>query len=265
MTCLAARYVVELGRLAAKAEGDGGCDLERLRKICRDVLGLRRLDLAAQRLRIEREAADREMRADEEERKEKLLKAERNHREWKERRRWMRANGFHVPFDPSVDDEADMQKEVAVEDLRWERDKLVALQAKIKENLERQEKFDQELEELEQAEAEALAREGETAEEEEKLAGEPEASEAAAAGQSTGGLQSSPVRKKRSKAEAQGAEPGTPREGTGPTGEANQCKSSQIKGTKGKSRMLKDGSASESLAEVVREAKILAGTTKEGE
>src|SRR6266481_6399545 len=86
MTCLAARYVVELGRLTvartpregtrptAEAEGDGGCDLERLRKICRDVLALRRLDLAAQRLRIEREAADREMRKDEEERKEKLLK-----------------------------------------------------------------------------------------------------------------------------------------------------------------------------------------------
>src|SRR5207245_1819197 len=127
-TCLAARYVVELGRLTAprtpregtrptaeaegdkgcdlegrksrlkaafperEAEGDGGCDLERLRKICRDVLALRRLDLAAQRLRIEREAADRELRADEKERKEKVLQAERDHRDGKERRQWVRDN-----------------------------------------------------------------------------------------------------------------------------------------------------------------------------
>src|SRR6266851_8556363 len=112
-TCLAARYVVELSRLTAKApregtrptaeaegdkgcdlegrnsrlkaafpereaEGNGRCDFEVLRKLCRDVLALRRLDLAAQRLRIEREAADREMRKDEEERKEKVLKAEQN-------------------------------------------------------------------------------------------------------------------------------------------------------------------------------------------
>src|SRR5712692_9044786 len=77
-TCLAARYAVELSRLTTtktprggtrpttEAEGNGGCDLEVLRKLCRDVLALRRLDLAAQRLRIEREAADREMRKDEE-------------------------------------------------------------------------------------------------------------------------------------------------------------------------------------------------------
>src|SRR5260370_42154511 len=81
-TCLAARYVVELGRLTApgtpregtrptteaegdngcelegrnsrlkaafperEAEGNGGCDLERLRQSCRDVLALRRLDPA---------------------------------------------------------------------------------------------------------------------------------------------------------------------------------------------------------------------------
>src|SRR5713101_8330394 len=70
--CLAARYVVELGRLTTpgtpregtrptgETEGNGGCDFEVLRKLCRDVLALRRLDLAGQRLRIEREAADRQ-------------------------------------------------------------------------------------------------------------------------------------------------------------------------------------------------------------
>src|SRR6266481_5779232 len=113
MTCLAARYVVYLGRLTAgrtpregtrptaEAEGDGGCgteggnsrlkaafpereaeenggcDLERLRKLCRDVLALRRLDLAAQRLRIEREAADRELRADEKQQAQERLEVAR--------------------------------------------------------------------------------------------------------------------------------------------------------------------------------------------
>src|SRR5712692_2193136 len=71
--CLAARYVVELGRLMAN--GNGGGDLEMLRKICRDVLALRRLDLAGQRLRIEREAADRLLRADEKEQAQERLAA----------------------------------------------------------------------------------------------------------------------------------------------------------------------------------------------
>src|SRR6266478_7268464 len=111
MTCLAARYVVELGRLTGprtpregtrptgeaegdkgcdlegrnsrlkaaiperEADGDGGCDLEVLRKLCRDVLALRRLALAAQRLRVEREAADREMRADEKQQKKEWVAA----------------------------------------------------------------------------------------------------------------------------------------------------------------------------------------------
>src|SRR5713101_4739162 len=186
-TCLAARYAVELGRLTgprrpregtrptAEAEGDGGRDLEgrdsrlkaafpereaegkgggdleRLRKICRDVLALRRLDLAAQRLRIEREAADREMRADEEERKEKLLKAERNREMVQSGRQALRAAGHHLPYDPRIDDEAQMQKAVAVEELRRERDKMAALLAKLKKDFERQEKFDQEVEEEERS------------------------------------------------------------------------------------------------------------------
>src|SRR5712692_8693191 len=201
-TCLAARYAVELSRLTttktpregtrptAEAEGDKGCDLEGrksrlkaafpereadgnegcdfevLRKLCRDVLALRRLDLAAQRLRIEREAADREMRKDEEERKEKVLQAERNHRMLKRARQATRAAGYHLPFDPRFDDEADMQKEVAVAELRRERDKLAAVHDKMKKDFERQQEYDQELEELEQAEEEKLAREGKTAKEE---------------------------------------------------------------------------------------------------
>src|SRR6266852_4981638 len=181
-TCLAARYAVELSRLTttktpregtrptAEAEGDkgcdlegrnsrlkaafperevegnGGCDFEGLRKLCRDVLALRRLDLAAQRLRIEREAADREMRKDDEERKEKVLQAERDHQNWKKRRQWVRDAGVHVPFDPRVDDEAEMQKEAAVEDLKQERDKMVALRAKLLKDFQRQEELDQEVE-----------------------------------------------------------------------------------------------------------------------
>src|SRR5713226_3591975 len=96
-TCLAARYAVELSRLTApvtpregtrptgEAEGNGGCDFEVLRKLCRDVLALRRLDLAGQRLRIEREAADRLLRADEKQQKKEWVAAanaavEREHR-----------------------------------------------------------------------------------------------------------------------------------------------------------------------------------------
>src|SRR6266571_2526049 len=164
MTCLAARYVVELGRLKAafperEAEGNGGCDLERLRKICRDVLALRRLDLAAQRLRIEREAADREMRKDEEERKEKVLQAERDHQNWKKRRQWVRDAGVHVPFDPSVDDPADMRTESPAEALKRQTDKLAALHAKLEKDYKRGEEIDREMEEYEQAEEEKLARE----------------------------------------------------------------------------------------------------------
>ena len=163
-TCLAARYAVELSRLTAtktpredtrpkaEAEGNGGCDLEVLRKLCRDVLALRRLDLAAQRLRIEREAADREMRKDEEERKEKVLQAERDHQNWKKRRQWVRDAGVHVPFDPSVDDPADMRTESPVEGLKRERDKLAALHAKLVKDLERREEREKEEELAEEAE-----------------------------------------------------------------------------------------------------------------
>src|SRR6266700_2088128 len=313
MTCLAARYVVELGRLTGprtpregtrptaeaegeggcdlegrdsrrkaafpdrEAEGNGGCDLERLRKICRDVLALRRLDLAAQRLRIEREAADREMRKEEEERKEKLLKAEQNRRMVQSGRQALRAAGHHLPYDPSIDDEAQMQKEVAVADLRRVRDKLAALQARLLKDMERQEKYDQEMEEFEQAEEEKLAREADTAKEGEKLAGESEAAGAAAEGQpvgaqgeQVGGAQSSPLRKKRSKAEAKGA--GEKMVAVAPevaaqddSGQSNKGELRKIKATKGKLGMPKAESMSKSLAKELRDAKILAGMLKEGE
>ena len=193
-TCLAARYAVELSRLTTKTpregtrptaeaegdkgcdlegrksrlkaafperevEGNGGCDFEVLRKLCRDVLALRRLDLAAQRLRIEREAADREMRNDEEERKEKVLQAERDHQNWKKRRQWVRDAGVHVPFDPSVDDPADMRTESPAEALKRQTDKLAALHAKLEKDYKRGEEIDREMEEYEQAEEERLARE----------------------------------------------------------------------------------------------------------
>jgi len=270
-TCLTARYVVELSHLTAKTEGNGGCDLEVLHKLCRDVLALRRLDLAAQRLRIEREAADREMRADEEERKEKLLKDEQHHQILKRARQATRAAGYHLPFDPRFDDEADMQKEVAVAELRRERDKLAAVHDKMKKDFERQQEYDQELEELEQAEEEKLAREGKTAKEEpeeERSTGKPEAAGAVAAGQpagaqgeqvgpqgeQVGGSQSSPLRKQRSKAEAQGA-----------VGQSTKDKSRQLKRTPRKAGKAKAGSVAENSAKIVREAKILMGTLPEGE
>jgi hypothetical protein len=204
------------------------------------------------------------MRKDEEERKEKLLRAEKDRREWKGRRQWMRANGIPCPYDPTIDDEAEMQKQVAVEELRRERDKLVALQARITKDLERQEQFRQEVEE------EALAEEAERAKEEEKLAGEAEATGAAAEGEPAGGAQSSPLPTGGPKARAKGA--GKTGSGPGPgttvkaaTGEANQGKSSQIKATKGKLRMPKAAPMSKAVAKAVRDAKILMGTLKEGE
>ncbi len=240
-TCLAARYVVELGRLTGprtpregtrpttEAEGNGGCDLERLRKICRDVLALRRLDLAAQRLRIEREAADRELRADEKQQKKEWVAAanaavEREHR----RERGLIWRKEHQN-DPAYDYCC------------------IPLSA----------------------DEEAYLADGEEPEEEQS-AGEPEAAGAAAEGQpvgaqgeQVGGSQSSPLRKKRSKEEAKGAGQATAVQGG--SGEANQGKSSQIKVTKGKLTMPKAGSASKALDKEVREAKILAGMLKEGE
>src|SRR6266849_8557129 len=134
---------------SVETEGNGGGDLERLRKICRDVLALRRLDHDGQRLRIEREAADRELRKEEEERKEKVLKAERNREMVQSGRQALRAAGHHLPYDPRIDDEADMRNESPVEALRRQTDKLAALHDKLVKDLERQEKFDQEAEEFE--------------------------------------------------------------------------------------------------------------------
>src|SRR6266446_4533215 len=272
MTCLAARYVVELGRLTGprtpregtrptaeaegdggcgteggnsrlkaafperEAEGNGGCDLERLRKLCRDVLALRRLDLAAQRLRIEREAADREMRKEEEERKEKLLQAEQDHRDWKESRQWMRDAGMYVPYDPRVDDPADMRTESPVEGLKRERDKLAALHAKLEKDLERREER----------------------EKEEELAEEAERSRRSAR------------RKAARKAGAKGAgktvaavAPEVAAQGG--SDQSNKGELRKIKASKGKLSMPKAESTSKSLAKELREAKILAGMLKEGE
>src|SRR6266853_3095706 len=298
-TCLAARYAVELGRLTtntpregtrptAEAEGDGvcgtqglkspafidrrykevegngGCDFEVLRKLCRDVLALRRLDLAAQRLRIEREAADREMRADEEERKEKVLQAERDHQNWKKRRQWVREAGVHVPFDPSVDDPADMRTESPAEALKRQTDKLAALHAKLVKDLERQEELDREMEEYEQAEEERLAREAEAAAA--VAAGQP----AGAQEQPVGGSQSAVPREESEKAVAKDAgkteaavTPGTPPQDG--SGQSNKGELSKIKVTKGKLGKPKAGAIPEAVAKAVRDAKILMGTLEEGE
>jgi hypothetical protein len=243
-TCLAARYAVELSRLTTartpregmrpttEADGEGGCDLEVLRKLCRDVLALRRLDLAAQRLRIEREAADREMRADEEERKEKLLQAEQHRQMLQRARQSMRADGYHLPYDPTIDDEAEMQKEVAVEELRRERDKLAALHDKLV-------KQTQQVEEAELAEAAERSR---------RSARRKAAPKAGA--------------KEPGKTGAAVAPGTTAQDGSG---QSNKGELSKIKATKGKLRMPKAGAASKAVAKAVRDAKILMGTLKEGE
>jgi hypothetical protein len=278
-TCLAARYVVELGRLTAprtpregtrptaeaegdkgcdlegrksrlkaafperEAEGDGGCDLERLRKICRDVLALRRLDLAAQRLRIEREAADREMRADEKQQKKEWLAAANAAVERENRR---------------------------IDGLVWRLDHqnnpayarcCVPLTPE-----EEAELFEGEEPEEEQSagvpEAAGVAVEGQPvgAQEEQVGAQEPE----------VGGSQSSPLREEGTKADAKGAEktgvavaPGAAAQGG--AGQSNKGELSKIKANKGKLRMPKTGAIPEAAAKAVRDAKILAGTLKEGE
>jgi len=336
-TCLAARYAVELSRLTTtkppregtrptaeaegdkgcdlegrksrlkaafperEAQGDGGCDFEALRKLCRDVLALRRLDLAAQRLRIEREAADREMRADEEERKEKVLQAERDHQNWKKRRQWVRDAGVHVPFDPSVDDPADMRTESPAEALKRQTDKLAALHAKLEKDYKRGEEIDREMEEYEQAEEEKLAREaarsrrsarrkaavkegakgagktgaavasGTTAQDGSGQTNKGELSKIKAGHeQPVGSSQSSPLREEGTKEGAKGAEKtgvavAPEAAAQGGAGQSNKGKLSKIKTTKGKLRMPKAGGMSKAVAKAVRDAKILMGTLEEGE
>src|SRR6266700_3949844 len=327
-TCLAARYVVELWRLTgprtpregtrptAEAEGDGGCgtegrdsrlkaafpereaegngggDLERLRKLCRDVLALRRLDLAAQRLRIEREAADREMRKEEEERKEKLLKAEQDHRDWKESRQWMRDAGMYVPNDPRVDDPADMRTESPVEGLKRERDKLAALHAKLVKDLERREEREKEEELAEEAErSRRSARRKAARKAGAKGAGKtvaavaPDVEPQGGTGQSNkgelskikaddelpvGGTQSSPLGEEGPKGGAEDAgrtvAPVAPEVAAqDDSGQSNKGELRKIKASKGKLSMPKAESMSKSLAKELREARILAGMLKEGE
>ena len=311
-TCLAARYAVELSRLTTKtpregtrptgeAEGNGGCDLDVLRKLCRDVLALRRLDLAAQRLRIEREAADREMRADEEERKEKVLQAERDHQNWKKRRQWVRDAGVHVPFDPSVDDPADMRTESPAEALKRQTDKLAALHAKLEKDYKRGEEIDREMEEYEQAEEERLAREAarsrrsarRKAAVKEGAKGAGKTGAAVASGttapggsgksnkgelskikaeheQPVGSSQSSPLREEGPRGGAEGdgktgvaVAPGTTAQGG--SGQSNKGELSKIKIIKSKLSRPKTVSMSKAVAKAVRDAKILMGTLEEGE
>ncbi len=264
--CLAARYVVELGRLMARtpregtlptgeADGDGGCDLEVLRKICRDVLALRRLDLAGQRLRIEREAADRLLRADEKEQAQERLAA----------------------ADAAVE-----REDRHVDDLIWRKEhQNDPAYADCCDPLSPEE--------------EAYVNEGAESEEEEQSAGEPEATGAAledqpvpaqdGSGQSNkgelskikaeqeqpvGSSQSSPLREEGQKEGPQGAgktgaavTPGV--EAQDGSGQSNKGELSKIKATKGKLRMLKAGAIPEAAAKAVRDAKILTGTLEEGE
>jgi len=251
--CLAARYVVELGRLMAN--GNEGGDLEMLRKICRDVLALRRLDLAGQRLRIEREAADRLLRADEKEQAQERLAA----------------------ADAAVE-----REDRYVDDLIWRKEhQNDPAYADCCDPLSPEE--------------EAYVNEGAESEEEEQSAGEPEATGAAledqpvaaqgGTGQSNKGelskikaeqeqpvgcSQSSPLREEGQKEGAQGAgktgaavTPGTTAQDG--SGQSNKGELSKIKANKGKLRMPKAGDIPEAAAKAVRDAKILPGTLEEGE
>jgi hypothetical protein len=251
--CLAARYVVELGRLMAN--GNGGGDLEMLRKICRDVLALRRLDLAGQRLRIEREAADRLLRADEKEQAQERLAA----------------------ADAAVE-----REDRYVDDLIWRKEhQNDPAYADCCDPLSPEE--------------EAYVNEGAESEEEEQSAGAPEATGAAledqpvpaqgGSGQSNKGelskikaeqeqqfgcSQSSPLREKGANAGAKEAgktvdtvAPGV--EPQGGSGQSNKGELSKIKVTKGKSSKPKAVSMSKEVAKALRDAKILMGTLKEGE
>jgi hypothetical protein len=251
--CLAARYVVELGRLMAN--GNGGGDLEMLRKICRDVLALRRLDLAGQRLRIEREAADRLLRADEKEQAQERLAA----------------------ADAAVE-----REDRYVDDLIWRKEhQNDPAYADCCDPLSPEE--------------EAYVNEGAESEEEEPSAGAPEATGAAledqpvaaqdGSGQSNkgelskikvaqeqpvGSSQSSPLREEGQKEGAQGAgktgaavAPGTTAQDG--SGQSNKGELSKIKANKGKLRMPKAGAIPEAAAKAVRDATILMGTLEEGE
>jgi hypothetical protein len=327
-TCLAARYAVELSRLTAtrtpregtrptaeaegdkgcdlegrnsrlkaafaerEAEGDGGCDLEVLRKICRAVLALRRLDLAAQRLRIEREAADRELRADEKQQKKEWLAAANAAVERENRR----INGLVWRLDHQ-DDPAYAHCCVPLSPA------------------EEAELFDGEEPEEEHSagepEAAGAAVEGQPVAAQEQPIGGSQSSPlrekgpkegakgagktgvAVAAGttgpdgsgqsnkgelskikaeheQPVGGSQSSPLREESPKEDANGAGKTaiavTPEAAAqGPSGLSNKGELSKIKATKGKLRMPKTGAASKAVAKAVRDAKILAGTLKVGE
>jgi len=209
--CLAARYVVELGRLTTpgtpregtrptgETEGNGGCDFEVLRKLCRDVLALRRLDLAGQRLRIEREAADRLLRADEKEQAQERLAA----------------------ADAAVE-----REDRHVDDLIWRKEhQNDPAYADCCDPLSPEE--------------EAYVNEGAESEEEEQSAGEPEATGAA--------LEDQPVP----------AQDGS--------GQSNKGELTKIKANKGKLSLPKAESMPKAGAKAVRDAKILAGTLKEGE
>ncbi len=222
-------------------EGDGGCDLERLRKICRDVLALRRLDLAAQRLRIEREAADREMRADEQQ-QEKERVATANAAADRENSRIARLVW-------RLDHQNDPAYADCCEPLTPE---------------EEAELFDGEEEALALCKAEDAKREAQ---------GQPAAAPAEPVGpqeQPVGGSQSSTLPKGGPKESAQdagktGAAVAPEVAAQGGSDQSNKGELRKIKASKGKLSMPKAESMSKSLAKELREARILAGMLKEGE
>jgi hypothetical protein len=151
-------------------------------------------------------------------------------------RQALRAAGHHLPYDPRIDDEAQMQKEVAVEDLRRERDKLAALHDKLVKDFERAE---------EREKAEELAEEAERS-------------------------RRSARRRAAAKEGAKGAGKTGPAVAPGATaqggaGQPNKGELSKIKAEEGKLSLAKSGAASKEVAKAVRDAKILAGTLQEGE
>src|SRR5260221_14624481 len=153
-----------------------------------------------------------------------------------------------------------MRAEARAEALKRQTDKLAALHAQLVKDLERREELEQEVEEYERAEEERLAREA-------------EAPAAVAAGQpvgaqeeQVGGSQGSPLREEGAKGAGKiGAAVAPGVEAQDGSGQSNKGELSKIKATKGKLRMPKAGAIPEAAAKAVRDAKILAGTVKEGE
>ena len=132
-----------------------------------------------------------------------------------------------------------MQKEVAVADLRRERDKMVALRAKLLKDFERQEQFDQEVEEEELAEEAERSRRSARR----KAAAKAGAKEAGKTGVAV--------------------TPGTTAQDG--SGQSNKGELSKIKADQANSSLPKAESMPKEVAKAVRDAKVLARMVKEGE